>query len=273
MKAIIKHILVIAVLLSGAVYFALQSMHSYTRHDETIQVPDLRSYSISEVEDTLTLLNLQYVILDTAAYNPSYPKSSVTAHDPLPGVSVKKDRKIYLTLNPPEATMVTVPYLKDQHLRRAISFIESSGLVLGRFIYKDDLARDVVIGMKYEKNWLKSGESLPKGAKIDIVLGNGNGQVENAPELTALTLREAVEYIHYGSMNLGRVRYDKTVTDSLSAFVYKQKPAYDDNPVKLGYEIDLWMTADSTKLPDLKSEMRVRRDSLNAIMKKLTERK
>lgn len=263
----------IAVLLAGAIYFALSTMHSYTRHDETIEVPDLRSYSIIEVEDTLEMLNLQYVIMDTGAYNPIYPKSSVTAHEPLAGASVKKDRKIYLTLNPPEATMVIVPQLKDQHLRRAISFIESSGLVLGRFIYKEDLARDVVIGMKHEGEWLKSGERLPKGSKLDIVLGNGNGQVENAPELTALRLNEAIEYIHYGSMNLGKVRYDKTVTDSLSAFVYKQRPTFDGDPVRLGSEIDLWMTEDSTRLPDIKSELRVRRDSLSAIMKKLTERK
>lgn len=273
MKAIIKHVLVIGVLLAAGIYFALKSMNSYTRHDVTILVPDLRSYSITEVEAILAELDLRYVVMDTGAYNPAYPKSSVTAHEPVGGSSVKEERKIYLTLNPSEATMVIVPHLKDQHLRRAIRFIESSGLLLGRFIYKDDLARDVVIGMKHDGKWLKSGERLPKGTRLDIVLGNGNGQVENAPELTALNLVQATEYIHYGSMNLGKVRYDKTVTDSLSAFVYKQRPMFDGDQVKLGTEIDLWMTADSTRLPSIKSVQGVRRDSLNVIMKKLTERK
>ena len=63
-----------------------------TMHGESILVPDLRSFSISEVEDTLKTLKLRFSVVDSGAYNADYPRGSVIDHLPKHNSRVKQDR-------------------------------------------------------------------------------------------------------------------------------------------------------------------------------------
>jgi spore coat polysaccharide biosynthesis predicted glycosyltransferase SpsG len=45
-----------------------------TNHKQKIQVPDLNKMSLTEVETTLKELNLDFIVIDSASYNPNYPK-------------------------------------------------------------------------------------------------------------------------------------------------------------------------------------------------------
>ena len=47
-------------MLFSFVYLALHSISEITMHGESILVPDLRSFSISEVEDTLKTLKIAF---------------------------------------------------------------------------------------------------------------------------------------------------------------------------------------------------------------------
>ncbi|MFD2566219.1 PASTA domain-containing protein [Pseudotenacibaculum haliotis] len=147
-----------------------------TNHDQKIQVPDLNRMSLTDVESKLKELNLDFIVIDSASYNPSYPKRSVIEQSPEAGDFVKERRKIYLTLNPSKYRDITIPDLNGRSKRQAMTQLQSIGFEIGEFSYIKDIGKDVVRGLKYKGRTLKPGEKLPKNSVIDMVLGDGKGR-------------------------------------------------------------------------------------------------
>ncbi len=147
-----------------------------TNHDQKIQVPDLNRMSLTDVESKLKELNLDFIVIDSASYNPSYPKRSVIEQSPEAGDFVKERRKIYLTLNPSKYRDITIPDLNGRSKRQAVTQLQSIGFEIGEFSYIKDIGKDVVRGLKYKGRTLKPGEKLPKNSVIDMVLGDGKGR-------------------------------------------------------------------------------------------------
>ena len=144
-----------------------------TNHKQKIQVPNLNKMSLTEVETTLKELNLDFLVIDSASYNPNYPKKSVIDQTPEFGDFVKEKRKIYLTLNPTKYRDVTIPDINGLSKRQAVTQLESIGFKIGEFSYIPDRGKDVVRGLKFKGRKLKSGAKLSKNATIDLILGDG----------------------------------------------------------------------------------------------------
>ena len=165
-------ILVIAI--SLILVFALVKWLSYyTMHDEKISVPNLEKLSLSETETILKANKLNYVVIDSASFNPKFPPKSVIEQNPLPGDFVKENRKIYLTLNPSDYRKVTIPNVLDQTKRQVVIQLKSLGLRIGKERYIKDLGRDVVRKLEINRKTVKPGDRLPKNTVIDLVLGDG----------------------------------------------------------------------------------------------------
>ena len=79
------------------VVFALKyGLEIATNHDQKIQVPDLNKMVLKDVDRTLKALDLDFIVIDSASYNPNYPNKSVIEQTPESGDFVKEKRKIYL---------------------------------------------------------------------------------------------------------------------------------------------------------------------------------
>lgn len=147
-----------------------------TNHGQKIQVPNLHKMSLADVETKLNELDLEFVIIDSASYNPNYPKKSVLEQNPEPGDFVKEKRKIYLTLNPSKYRDVLIPDLNGRTKRQATTHLRSIGFKVGTDVsYVRDIGKDVVRGLKYKGKKIESGMKLPKQTTIDLILGDGNG--------------------------------------------------------------------------------------------------
>lgn len=144
-----------------------------TNHDQKIEVPDLNRMSLIEVESKLNELDLDFIVIDSASFNPKYPKQSVIEQFPEAGDFVKEKRKIYLTLNPSKYRDITIPDLNGRTKRQAMSQLQSIGFVIGESEYVPDIGKDVVRGLKSNGKRLKPGNKLPKNSVIDLVLGDG----------------------------------------------------------------------------------------------------
>lgn len=156
------------------VVFALQFwLGISTNHDQKIEVPDLNRMSLTEVESKLNELNLDFIVIDSASYNPKYPKQSVIEQFPEAGDFVKEKRKIYLTLNPSKYRDITIPDLNGRTKRQAMSQLQSIGFVIGKSEYIPDIGKDVVRGLKSNGKKIKPGNKLPKNTVIDLILGDG----------------------------------------------------------------------------------------------------
>ena len=145
-----------------------------TNHNKYINVPELKGVNLNKAKVILEENNLSYIILDSALYNPDYPKFSVLEQLPKSNSQVKKNRKIYLTLNPSNYGKVSVPNIIQITQRSANSSLLASGLEIGDVSYENNIGKDMVLEILFNGNKINSGDMVPKKSKIDLILGNGN---------------------------------------------------------------------------------------------------
>ncbi|MEN8187258.1 MAG: PASTA domain-containing protein [Bacteroidota bacterium] len=145
-------------------------MNSYTHHDEKIKVPNLEKLSLDETEKSLSEANLNFVVIDSASFNPDYPPKSVIEQNPEAGDFVKKNRKIYLTLNPSNYRDIKVPEIIRTPTRQAISHLKSAGFKIGKKKYVKGEWKGLVKGLEYRNKKLQPGDILPKNSVIDIII-------------------------------------------------------------------------------------------------------
>ena len=144
-----------------------------TNHNKYINVPELQGVDFNRAIDVLEENDLSYIVLDSALYNPEYPKFSVLEQLPKSNSQVKKSRKIYLTLNPSNYGKVSVPNIIQITQRSANSSLLASGLEIGDITYENNIGKDMVLEILFNGNKLKVGDMVPKKSKIDLILGNG----------------------------------------------------------------------------------------------------
>ncbi|MEO9892441.1 PASTA domain-containing protein [Aurantibacter sp.] len=162
--------LVVTVLL---VFLVLRWLGSTTNHGEFVEVPDFAKMSVMDMRAAIEDAGLRYEVLDSANYNPDYPRFSIIDQDPKAGNQVKENRKIYFTVNPSGYKKVTVPNIIQVTQRNAASMLKAVGLDVQRVTYIDELGEDMVYQIKYKSKYIKPGDKLPKTSKIELVCGNG----------------------------------------------------------------------------------------------------
>jgi len=147
-----------------------------TNHSQKIEVPDLSKQVLSDVKQTLDDLDLRYIVIDSASYNPNYPKKSVIRQNPEAGDIVKENRKIYLTLNPSSYRSVAIPDFYGKTRRNVETTLKATGFTIGNTpTWVPDRGKNVVRGLKHNGKEIKKGDKLPKKSKINLILGDGNG--------------------------------------------------------------------------------------------------
>lgn len=160
----------VTLVLLGVLNFALSRITLHNKHQI---VPDLKGITLTDLPQILLEKNLRYEILDSSRYVPDIPPLSVISHLPGAGSEVKKNRKIYLTVNPSGYGKITVPNLIQITKRNAESMIKAVGFELGNITYIDNIGKDMVLEIRYRGKTIPPGALLPKMSKIDLVLGNG----------------------------------------------------------------------------------------------------
>lgn len=161
------------------VFLTMKWLGVNTNHGEAIEVPDLSKMQLEEVDQTLKDLNLQRVVLDSANYNPDFPKYSVIEQTPEAGHQVKEGRKIYLKLNPNGYPKVEMPNLIRHTKRQVIPMLKSLGFELGDMTYKPDIAKDAVLELWANGKKIEPGDKIMKTTKINLVLGDGFSELKS----------------------------------------------------------------------------------------------
>ena len=162
--------LLVSVLL---VFLALRWLNSNTNHGEFVEVPDFSKMSVPDMRKSVEAAGLRYEVLDSANFNPDYPRFSIIEQNPPAGNKVKENRKIYFTINPSGYKKVTVPKIIQVTQRNATSMLRAVGLDVQRVSYIDQLGKDMVYYIKYKGKQIKPGDKLPKTSKIELICGNG----------------------------------------------------------------------------------------------------
>jgi beta-lactam-binding protein with PASTA domain len=155
------------------VFLMLRWLNSTTNNGEFVEVPDFSKMSVMDMRDAVEEAQLRYEVLDSANFNPDYPRFSIIDQDPPAGNKVKEDRKIYFTVNPSGYKKVTIPNVIQVTQRNAASMLRAVGLDVQRVTYIDQIGKDMVYYIKYKSKQVKPGDKLPKTSKVELVCGSG----------------------------------------------------------------------------------------------------
>jgi beta-lactam-binding protein with PASTA domain len=172
-KSFIKQIFLAVVIFSVIILLSILFLFFYTNQTSKILVPNLIGYEVSEIQEIIDDNKLRYEIIDSSFYNPDFEKNTILEQIPEPSKTVKKNRKIYLTVNPSSYGNVIFPDLIQLTLRNAQSTLSALDLELGEIDYEDNIGKDMVLKVFINRKQILPGEIVPKKSKIDFIVGNG----------------------------------------------------------------------------------------------------
>lgn len=254
-RVFVRHILIAIAVTLFFISSVFVFLRIFTRHGQALSVPDLMGLSLSDADSVLLERELRYQVVDSV-YHINAERGSIIDQNPSPAFKVKENRTIFLTINAFNPEIIKMPNLVGVSLRQAGAIIQTAGLKIGRLTYVPDIAVNNVLKQKYRGEEIEEGDSIPKGSAVDLVLGRGLSDDKTAaPNLIGLLFDEAKERIISRYLNLGAVIFDRSfdnAEDSATAFVWKQRPVYNEEEeilISLGATVDIWLTSDSTKLP------------------------
>lgn len=217
------------------------SLRFYTRHAEGKPVPNFKGLNIEKAVELLKQEGFRYQI--DSVFILDKPAGLVTEQDPDANTNVKENRMIYLTIVSSQTPDVILPDIADKTFIEVKAMLTNYGLKLGDTSYQSDIAKDAVLSFSYAGQKLKVGQKIPKGSRIDLVLGDGYGASEvDLPNLVGLTLGEARFSLKGASLTLGDLNYEGVIRDSANAIIKRQYPEYgldSINKVGIGTRINL----------------------------------
>ena len=215
---------------------------AYTRHGDSIVVPEVEELSEKEAFRVLEAADLRPVTVDSS-YNSELPPGTVLSQYPRQHSFVKPDRTISLTINQKAAPQVNMPEIIDLSLYQAKARLESWKLRLGQVTRVPDVAENTILEARYEGKLIKSGTKLPEGAKIDVIVSDGKGSVSVAvPDLNGYSYSDALNLLRDLGLTLGGVYYNAGGPTDMNGQVYSQnpKPGPRDS-VQIGSPIDIYV--------------------------------
>ena len=178
---------------TGLVVFALlfnyAVMPIWTRHDASVQVPDVRELKPGDAESTLLLAGLEGDP-QLQPYNPNVAPDVVVDQSPAAGTAVKPGRRIYYYVNESPKQLVAVPDVTSLSESKAREDVGERRLVVDR-VELDS------VRTPYENTvtrQLPAAESrVPVGTRITLWISPGveSGREVAVPGVVGMTVAEA----------------------------------------------------------------------------------
>ena len=245
--------MVISLVLGIAIlWISIKFLNNYTHHGEVIVVPDLANMNLQAIEKKMLECKLRYQVIDSS-YDKLMPIGMVIKQDPEKNSLVKQNRIIYLTINSSHPPLVSMPNVVDASLRQAVAMLESYGLKAGKREYKSDPCVNCVLEQIMKGKKIEAGSLIPKGSRIDLVLGKGdNNELIHTPCIIGLSQKEATDIIAGGGFSEGIVVCTdcKTPKDRENAKVYKQNPSCSSETlINAGMSVDIYLSIKSIPTP------------------------
>ena len=153
------HLGVAVVIAVSLVFLAKVLLDVATNHGEQKVVPDLSNMTIAEAQAVASANDLVLEVTDSV-YMKRMRRGAIYRQNPEPGATVKSGRRIVLTINSVLPRKITMPDLVGLSMRQAKAEILSRGLVLGRYIYVQDMATNNVVRQLCNGREIEPGERV-----------------------------------------------------------------------------------------------------------------
>ncbi|RYC67971.1 MULTISPECIES: PASTA domain-containing protein [Spirosoma] len=212
-----------------------------TNHGQTITVPDVTRLSLDEMQNILNDRDLRYEVSDCTFVAGAQPLTVIQQY-PRANAKVKEGRKIYVTITKRVAPMVPMPKLVDMIDRSAVLMLKSMGLEEGEKTYRPDVAKNAVLRQLYNGKEIVPGTPVPKGARIDLEIGDGLGNTMFAiPDVVGLPLDEAEAAIVGSNLKVGTKISVDDPEKEVGTVVRQRPEARSGERIRVGETMDLWI--------------------------------
>lgn len=171
------NILAAIVVLVILVFITLGWLDKYTRHGESVEIPDIKGLTIENADPFFRAKNLQYQIIDSVFNRNAAPGTVVETVPPI-GTRVKEGRTIYVTLNSFSSQSLIVPEVSDYSQRQAIAVLKSVGFENVEIKIVPGAYRDLVVGLERQGVPLDAGERVPITASLTLLVSSGQEEIE-----------------------------------------------------------------------------------------------
>jgi beta-lactam-binding protein with PASTA domain len=171
--SIVKHLFASSITVFIIFYFVFISVKIYTKHNRYIEVPSLSGLNIEDANKILKKKKLKFEVLDSSKYFSETPVNFILSQIPDAGEFVKKNRKIYLNVNPSDYQKVSIPNIIQITKRNAESILNALGFEVSSFEYIDNIGKDMVLEVLYNGEKMNIGDAIARGSKLELILGNG----------------------------------------------------------------------------------------------------
>ena len=233
----------------------LLSLKWMTNHGRSATVPDVAGKNYEEARKLLKKAGFEVEIQDSI-YVDTLKPLSVIKQIPDADEVVKSNRTVYLVISRAVPPIVEMPNLVGYSFRNAEMVLNNMDLRIGDTTFKPDFAKNAVLEQLYNGTTITPGTKLRKGSVISLVLGDGVGKREFAvPVITRMQFCEVKRLLEESGIIIGAIVMDADVTDTCSAWIYKQNPERFDEEKKLnhihtGQTIDVWLQLDKPARKD-----------------------
>lgn len=221
-------------------------MPNYTRYGVSVEVPDVTEQPYEEAAEQLIQRDLRVQREPIQQFNPNVPRDEVVDQNPPAEMEVKPDRRIYLTVNEGEESMVEVPNLQGISIREAQNQLVSVGLQPG-------LTEPDTIPAPYPNTvtWQSPvpGDSVSEGTNVTLRYSQGLGDAYiSVPDVRGMTVREA----RFALLNerLRAVVADADEDMSPGEDTVRVQGREPDTEVREGSEIRLFIDPETDDLDD-----------------------
>lgn len=250
------NLLVAVALVFLMAFIFFQSLGWITNHGDYLKVPSVTGQNVDDAVRLLEKQGFEVVITDSL-YSDSLGLNKVKKQLPDANATVKVNRTVFLNVNPRALPMVEMPKLVGLSYRFAADKLSKTHLKVGDTTNRPDFMKGSVLEQHYNGKEIEAGSKVKWGSAIDLVVGGGlQAQKIRVPNLRGLTVTEAREILKEKGILLAAILTTGAITDTASAFVYKQNPdvwGYEGEPIYIqpGQTLDIWIQLDRPAIDSL----------------------
>jgi beta-lactam-binding protein with PASTA domain len=241
------NILVGILLTVGIFTLFILSLNWLTNHGKSRTVPAVVGKNFDEAVAILKKQGFDVMIQDSI-YVDTLPKFTVIKQFPDADAVVKVNRNVYITVNRSVPPMVEMPNLVNYSFRSAEMGLKNNNLRLGDTTFKPRFDKLTVMEQWYNGAPIAPGTKIRMGSKIDLVLASGIGNLEfSVPNLIGMNYGQVKEMLESNGLVVELMQVDADITDTMSAFIYKQEPSQLDDEgkkikIRSGQMMNVWLS-------------------------------
>lgn len=161
--------IVVSLLILGGI---LLYLNIYTRHNQSINVPELIGLNETEASNILKSSDFKYEVIDSVYHKEGIP-GTILDQSPRANSKVKLGRTIYLTIQSKNEPSINIPDLQYVSLRQAEALLMALGFPKPKIKYSKSEYQDLVLGVEYNNKEINASQKLPKSSVLTIIVGDG----------------------------------------------------------------------------------------------------